>query len=198
MRSVCLALLLLPVVLLASCSDSEQVTAPVETDKPNFVPGPHTPQAPCPIIDRTIPAGLFQADTTSSLALIAGADVPLEQACADPQSLVVPGLSQAVFPPPGGENFIFTGDVTAQVFQVTGGGSGPCDASVSLLSSGTVTLRAELTLTARGTVVLHTALTGVVDLVSGGQALLRSLGQLVVRPDGSLVQDRARITLKPL
>jgi hypothetical protein len=196
-RSVRIALaLLFPVVLLAGCADSGQVTAPVESQKPNFDPGAHTPPSPGPIVERPgFPAGLFLAeDPATSLWAIAGADVPVEQACADPQSLVAPGVSQAVFPPPGGVRFIYTGEVTVQVFD-----GESCDFIGELVASGTARLRARLSATARGTVVLHTDLEGVVDLASGGQARLSITGQLVVRPaDGEVVQDRVRINLTPL
>jgi hypothetical protein len=195
--------LLLPMILLASCTDSGQVTAPAETHKPNFDPGAHTPTSPGPIVERPgFPAALFMSeDPATSLSLIAGADVSIEQACADPQNLVAPGISQAVFPPPGGVHFIYTGEVTVQVFQVTGDApQGFCDlVGEPLVASGTATFRARVSATARGTLALHVDVEGVLDLTSGGQVRLSALGQTVFRPsDGALVLDRSRITLTPL
>src|SRR6478736_5815270 len=101
MRSVGLALSLLPVVLLASCADSTSVTVPAETQTPQF-DAANAPSQSGPNVVR----GPFEPGVLSGpdavLAVAVGFEEPFADHCADFESPDQPGGAQIVSTPPGG------------------------------------------------------------------------------------------------
>ena len=69
-----------------------------------------------------------------------------------------------------------------------------------LLASGTVTLSQvvqDVPGDAPGALVAHVHANGIVELTSGGQAQLHATAQVVIRPDGSVL-DKTSISLRPI
>ena len=196
MRSVRLILpLLLPVILLASCSDSGQVTAPVEARKPNFDPGSAPPDTSGRNVFRFPFVDVVFSGFETTLAVAAGFAEPFADHCADFFSPNQPGSSLTVFTPPGGfHQKDFGRDVSVLVFAF----DEPVFDNCLLVGAPVVaTGTAHLTFIINGHeggATVH----GVVELASGGQARLLVTTHTQFAADGSIKFDHTRIRLTPL
>jgi len=196
MRSVRLILpVLFPVILLASCTDSGQVTAPVEARKPNFDPGSAPPDTSGRNVFRFPFFAVVLSGFESELAVAAGFNAPFADHCGDAPSPGQPGSAQIVLTPPGGFHLKDSGrDVSVLVFAFEGPVFDNCVlVGAPVVASGT----AHLNFTVSGR-QLKTTVHGIVDLTSGGQARLLVTTITHLAADGSIVFDHTRIRLTPL
>jgi hypothetical protein len=182
--------------LLASCSESAPVTAPVDTPAPQFDGATHEEAASITTFASGPPANLALAVGFENTALL----------CTGQDFTISPQRGQAVFTPSGKvQVHDFTREAFVEVFDFagTGGflGTDFCDPlGAPVLASGTVTFSQvvhDVPDAAPGTLSIHVTVVGVVDLTSGGQARLQATAQVVLRPDGTFL-DKTQITLTPI
>jgi hypothetical protein len=194
MQSVRFAFLGLPIVLLASCGDTSQVTAPVETHKPSFDPG-SPPDTSGPNVFRFPFFAVVFSGFETELAVATGFNAPFADHCGDTPSPGQPGSAQIVLTPPGGFHLKDSGrDVSVLVFAFEGPVFDNCLlVGAPVVASGT----AHVTFTV-GPRQTAATVHGVVDLASGGQAKLLVTTITHFGADGSLVFDHTRIRLTPL
>jgi hypothetical protein len=178
--------------LVTSCGESSLSTTSTEPLAPNFVPGSHTPQTSGPNVLRHEPAAAIVWD--GELAVLAGADVDIAEACPDFPPLNAPVKSQLVFAPRSFHANIDGTDVTFQVFEFTGDLTHPCDlATAPLIARGTGSVR--WIDNAAGAAVFHIVMEGVVELLEGGEATLFVKAHDTI--NASHVHSRVTITLTP-
>jgi hypothetical protein len=189
--------------LCLACSDAP--TSITEAELPALAAA-NAPSTSGPKVVR----GPFQPGVLSgpndTLAVAVGFEEPFADHCADLESPDQPGSAQIVSTPAGGKHLTMSGHgLSVVVFAFAGSAMDYCADLVGapVVATGTAnfTLSSnDLVLGGHGpgadqvTVSIH----GLVDLVSGGQARLFATTQVLFRPDGSFVFDRARISLRPL
>ena len=206
MRSPRLLLFPLPFVAVVACTDSQRVTTPSETLAPSFATGkgPPTSSGPNVIRDPAAPNVLsLGGDPANPLAVIAGLEGPVADFCSSVGAPISSHVVQLVFPPSGRVQFKVSGhEVAIQVFDYGAGiVTDTCQlvgAPVVATGTGTVRLGIQSAGGGPGGTSIHATVRGIVDLTIGGQARLLATAQVVVRPNGSLVIDKERVTLTPL
>jgi hypothetical protein len=121
----------------------------------------------------------------------------LADICSGPQPLSLNTIAHIVIPPTGAFLVSSHGkDVPILVFETEGD---ICDGvGESLMAAGTGRFHFGVKFLRNGNQVANTGLRAVVDLVTGGRALVEVKSPLFVLPDGSVKFDKTRITLTPL
>jgi hypothetical protein len=201
MRSVMCSLALSALGL--ACGDVPTSTTPAalpsfdaanapSTSGPNVVRGPFQP-------------GVLSGPN-DTLAVAVGFEEPFADHCADLESPAQPGSAQIVSTPVGGKHLTMSGHgLSLVVFAFAGSAMDYCADLVGapVVATGT----ANFTLSSNDLVLgghgpgadqVRVTIHGVVNLVSGGQARLFATTQVLFRPDGSFLFDRAQISLRPL
>jgi hypothetical protein len=193
---------LIAFALLVGCGGPDHVTTPSDANATRSEPTPAASQSGAEVIKDWILITVLASGAPTNLALAVGFE-DLATECAGGQVIVSPQRGQAVFTPSGkGQLHTFTREAFVQVFDYSAPLTDFCDpAGAPVVASGTVTFSQvvhEVPEGAPGAFSLHVTVQGTVDLTSGGQARLSALAQAVVRPDGTLVLDRATVRLTPI
>jgi hypothetical protein len=196
----------LPLVAVAACTDSQRGTTLTEPLGPSYAAGKGPPDTSGPhvIRDPAAPNVLsLGGDPANPLAVVAGLEGPVADFCSAAGAAISSHVVQLVFPPSGRLQFKVSGhEVAIQVFDYGAGiVTDTCQlvgAPVVATGTGTVRLGIHSAAVGPGGTSIHATVRGIVDLTSGGQARLLATAQVVVRPNGSLVIDKERVTLTPL
>jgi hypothetical protein len=199
------AALLLPAVVLASCTDSGSLTTPADPSTPAFAQK-NAPPTSGPNVVRGVPLGIIVgADPETQLAVEAGFEISIAELCAlGPEAPAVSLTQQQVSTPTGRLQFTTEPqEVSVDVFQYAGGIiTDPCQlVGAPVVATGTATVtwgEKNVPNEGPGAGTILATVHGVVDLTSGGQARLLARLHVTIRPDGSLVRDSETVTLTPL
>ena len=187
--------LFVSITLLAGCEDADRLTRPADTP----------PAQVGATIDRTLVLfTVFASGPPADLGLIAALE-NTESFCAGEDFEASPQRGQLILTPSEKAHLLsFTREGFVEVFDFagTGGflGTQFCDLlGAPLLASGRVTLSQIVHDPggSHGALVAHVTANGVVDLASGGQARLHATAQVVIRPNGSVL-DKTSISLEPI
>jgi hypothetical protein len=202
MRSARLAVSLLSVVLLPSCTDSGRVTAPAEADVARDGPSHRA------IVHRDVgTATALGGGPPTNLAVLVGTESSIEAVCTD-FSTTTPSPQRGILvEAPSGKapNHFVSREAFVQVFEYS---AGIVTDFCQLVGAPIVaTGRAFFTQSGNqifgpgsgpGSFAIHVTVHGIVDLTAGGQARLHGAWRLEITPDGTLVKDQEPVTLKPL
>jgi hypothetical protein len=199
------ALLVIPAVQLAGCTDSG-VTTPADAPPPTFAHA-NAPPTSGPRVQRGVPLSVGIGVVETGLAMVAGFATPLtHENCQSPQFSSIPIPQQQVSTASGREQFTTSKqDVEVFVFRLEGGLTDICQVvDAPLVATGFASFTwgeknvpppGELGPGA-GIVRLNTH--GVLNLVGGGQARLFARFYLHFDPEGNLVTDTEIVRLTPL
>jgi hypothetical protein len=123
--------------------------------------------------------------------------VTLADICSGPQPLSVNSISHVTLPPSGAFLAASHGqDVPILVYRFEGD---ICDGQgESLVASGTARFHFHHTARPDGTIIDNSGVRGILELESGGQALLAVRSPFYLLPDGSVKFDKTHISLTPL
>jgi hypothetical protein len=193
------SLLSVSLALLAGCADSDPGTAISGPQPPKLEAVAAASRGAEVIKDWIIIT--VTGGAPGNLALAVGFD-DLASLCATGNAVISPQRGQAVFTPSGkGQLHTFTHEAFVQVFSFSAPITDFCDpAGAPVVASGTVTFSQVVHEVSEGVgaFTLHATIQGTVDLAGGGQARLFATAQAVIRPNGTVVQDRTTIRLTPL
>jgi hypothetical protein len=194
---------LLPLTLLAGCTDSATLPTAADTPAPAFAQG-NAPPTSGPNVQRGVPAGFsLGADPETQLVVLAGIETTVEQLCADPVNVPVTLLQQVVATPSGHVQFNAPPqEVRVDVFQFAGGiVTDACQLiGAPLVATGTATARFVQVNLGGGesrAAAINATVHGIVELVTAGQARVQASGHIQFK-DGVIVLDKETVTLTPL
>jgi hypothetical protein len=190
--------------LLWGCLDSTPATSP--TQAPATLNYTNGPQAPNAIVFRgTFGALAFSGDPDNTLALAINflPSASAQDICNDPLAAVnfAEGSGQVIFTPSGRYPLTTVGhglytavyaygkDPLTDFCQLVG---------APIVGTGTSDVTSNVSNVGDGSFAEYTEINGTIDLTAGGTARLHAIQQFTVRPDGTVVNDWARITLTPL
>jgi hypothetical protein len=206
--------LLLPLALLAACSDADQPTAPGSGSRSPTFDESASSDAGAVIERSEFPFGFVGGgDPRDNLAFFVGPVDPVAAAaikCPDPSIIapISPGGRPQIVTVPSGRVQVkaIVREAHIAVWQFTGPVTSFCQlVAAPVVATGvvhyTVTIGNDGVFAGGGgpgAAVWHINAVGVVDLTSGGQARLHATARILVLPDGSLRFDEERISLAPL
>jgi hypothetical protein len=194
---------LLPLTLLAGCTDSANLPTSADTPVPAFAQG-SAPPTSGPNVQRGVLVGFgLGADPETQLVVLAGIEATVEQQCDDPLNVPVSLSQQVVTTPSGHVQFNAPPqEVRVDVFQYAGGiVTDACQLiGAPLVATGTATARIgdrSSGGSGAGTRTISATVHGIVELTSGGRAGLRATLHVLIT-NGSVVLDKETVTLTPL
>jgi hypothetical protein len=196
------AALVLPAVVLASCTDSSSPTPPADAPAPASAKA-NAPPASGPNVVRIQSAFLTFPGIGQGVTLTAGLVSSPADFCAHPEQAVLsPGVEQDVSTPSGSVHILASSHEAHLVLYGATETGDVCDlVGAPVLGTGTgqfqVTLN-DVDETGPGATTGIERVHGTITLASGGELRVQALHQVTLRPDGTLVHDRTTLTLTPV